>query len=497
MQRSLLNVLILPLFLLLLCQREWDNPYENVDYNTEPQGRIHLSHIQGTIDTLFIASAFGSYDAEDSLTDLQFRWDWESDGTWDADWSSALVDTHMFAQGGVKAVKMVVKDRGGMMDTVIVTLGINAAPTARFTVTPHLCAFEYSVVVDAGASEDLEDDSSLFEYRWNFGNGEGWSSWLIIDTVTYTYIISDKNSIHAKVLKLEVRDTGGAVGSAETTITVDFHPGMKSIPAGQFTMGSNFENDSSNSQVGGGLFTAEMVVHNVQVSSFWIDSVEVTQGAYEALMGANPAAFGMAQNNKMYPVERVSWYMAILYCNARSKQEGLDTVYSYTAKTSYTVSGMTTDFYRLENVVIQYNVVGYRLPTEAEWEYACRAGSDGYYVENTKDHLATYMWFNENSGGMTHSVAQKTPNAFGLYDMLGNVSEWCNDWFVVPYDVTGSLLNPVGPSSEPLVPVKVLRGEHFNGYPPFMRPSYRYSFMPDGVNGTSSDIGFRIVLSVQ
>lgn len=217
--------------------------------------------------------------------------------------------------------------------------------------------------------------------------------------------------------------------------------GMKfvSIEGGCYQMGSN-NGDSD-----------EKPVHQVCVDGYYIGQYEVTQGQWQQIMGNNPSSF---KNGSNYPVEKVSW----------------NDVQSFIQKlNSKTTTG------------------SYRLPTEAEWEYAASGGQNHTYAgSNTIGKVA---WYTANSGSSTHAVGQKQANRFGLYDMSGNVWEWCNDWFGKEYYKNSSRNNPQGPSSGSN---RVLRGGSWVITPPSARAANRNSYWPDFRN---FNLGFRLVFS--
>jgi formylglycine-generating enzyme required for sulfatase activity len=212
----------------------------------------------------------------------------------------------------------------------------------------------------------------------------------------------------------------------------------------------------------------------------------VTQAQYQAVMGLNPSYF---DSGSTWPVEQVSWFDAARFCNSLSRLAGLDTVYTYTG--IYQGSGYDT----LTSVAINYAKNGYRLPTEAEYEYANRAGTttDYYWGRNyppttAADTLAidsNAVWYYNSPNG-TQPVASKKPNAWELYDMSGNLWEWCNDWYG-SYSAT-SQTNPTGATSGSC---RVLRGGSWlNGYAGALCAAYR-----DGGNPGLEDgnVGFRVV----
>jgi formylglycine-generating enzyme required for sulfatase activity/TolB-like protein len=185
------------------------------------------------------------------------------------------------------------------------------------------------------------------------------------------------------------------------------------VEGGTFQMGS----DSSDSD------SDEKPIHTVTVKTFYISKYEVTQKEWREIMGNNPSEF----EGDNLPVEQVNWYEAVDYCNKRSLKEGLTPVYSGFG----------------DNTTCNWNANGYRLPTEAEWEYAAKGGTrDAYSGSNS---VGTVAWYEGNSDGSTKPVGTKASNTLGLYDMSGNVYEWCWDWYGL-YS-SGTQTNPRGPVS--------------------------------------------------
>jgi formylglycine-generating enzyme required for sulfatase activity len=280
---------------------------------------------------------------------------------------------------------------------------------------------------------------------------------------------------------LPAQNTAGGLAASAAASAVD----LADIPGGAFTMGSydRYEN--------------EQPAHTVILSPFRMARTETTQLQYQAIMGRNPSAFRQGSLAMLHPVENVCWYDAILFCNLASQQEGLDPVYFADASFATVWAGQSKD------VFWKPGATGYRLPTEAEWEYAARAGSraDVLYPEGGKP--IDQAWFSENSGsqdengldadfvsanrGWTHLAGRKAANAYGLYDMLGNVREWCWDWLGRYVNKTAT--DPAGPLYGP---GRILRGGGYASDAEDITVSARSQSLP----GVRSPIfGFRVCRS--
>ena len=255
---------------------------------------------------------------------------------------------------------------------------------------------------------------------------------------------------------------------------------MVSITAGTFTMGSptsEAERDTDETQ------------HSVTLTGFSIGKYQVTQEQYQAVMGAGEdrttTTYGRGDN---YPIYFVSWYDALAFCNRLSIAEGLTPVYSISGKTDPSEWGNvpTSNDSTWDAVVMDKSKNGYRLPTEAEWEYACRAGTTTAY--NTGDTLSDNTgWYITNSGIKTHQVGLKTANAWGLYDMHGNVYEWCWDWYDSSYYSSSPANNPTGAATGSK---RVIRGGSCGREGDRMRSAFRGTSYP---SDRFQSLGFRLV----
>lgn len=221
--------------------------------------------------------------------------------------------------------------------------------------------------------------------------------------------------------------TGSASAATPVPVTTKSGIEMISLPGGEFLMGSDHGNPD------------EAPPHKVKVSPFLMDKFEVNHEMLAKVQLPDPSHW---QENPKAPVERVRWRDAKSYCNERSLLEGLKPCYNE----------KTPDW------DCDYSANGYRLPTEAEWEYACRAGTESAYDFGTPDKLRQYAWYSEDAEQKTHPGGQRRPNGFGIYDLYGNVSEWCEDVYSPTYYKESPAQDPVGPPNPGKDVKRVIRG---------------------------------------
>jgi formylglycine-generating enzyme required for sulfatase activity len=285
-------------------------------------------------------------------------------------------------------------------------------------------------------------------------------------------------------------DDPDCAGSAGCGPVVSDHEGisMVLVPAGTFTMGSPTSEEGRDS---------DETEHEVTLTqNFWMGVYEVTQAQFEGFMGYQPSYFDGCPD---CPAENMDWYEAAAFANAVSASAGLAQCYACSGSGSSVSCSLDSAY------ATPYDCAGYRLPTEAEWEYAARAGttsafSNGgnLYSGETSDcggsllldngtYLDDIAWYCGNESLQTEEVGGKDPNPWGLYDMHGNVWEWCHDWYESSY--SGTATNPWGASSGSY---RVNRGGSWYYYPLFLRSASRYWNYPSYDN---PHLGFRLARS--
>ncbi len=353
---------------------------------------------------------------------------------------------------------------------ILILTGITTAADKEIGEIVSINSTSKEVIVNSKSGTDLKM-GELLEIRTESGK--------IILEATFPMMTTSKCRIRGKG-KLSELSPGMTVYRFSKDAVIKNEPEGKSgeiktigniemvkIPGGTFQMGSDESYD-------------ERPLHKVTLDGFLIGKYEVTQKQYEEIMGVNPSNFAVTGPDlASMPVEQVRWEDAVEFCNKLSEKNGLKPYYKYVIEKGFFSDNITV-------TILGGN--GFRLPTEAEWEYACRGGSSTKYYWGDKMD-GGFCWYSDNSGGQTNPVGRKKPNAFGLYDMSGNVWEWCTDWYDENYYQNSTSKNPDGAlkGSD-----RSLRGGSWNNSGFGHRSACRGWLYP-GAN--AGDGGFRVVIS--
>jgi len=355
-----------------------------------------------------------------------------------------------------------------------------SAPVAIFSLNPANGSTWTSFMVNGGLSSDGQTPADLLEVRWDWTNdGIYDTEWSTGKEASHCFGV-----IGSHTIRMQVRDGVGLTAECTQALTVSAANGLAvQVPAGTFVMGS------PNSEAGRNY---DEVQHSVTLTqAFLLGATEVTVSQYRAaalwavaqgyatLAGSTLSAHGqtlatLPATDSDLPMANVSWYGAACYTDWLCLMEGQTPFYNGTWDASASHN--------------PYLHMGYRLPTEAEWEYACRGGSTtAWCFGNSESLLGGFAWYVANSGGAAHTVSLKQPNAWGLYDLHGNAWEWCQDY----YGTYGaSATDPLGASSGSY---RVFRGGGWNYAAEDCRSANRGSGLPSGRN---NDLGFRLARSL-
>ncbi len=266
--------------------------------------------------------------------------------------------------------------------------------------------------------------------------------------------------------------------TASAAYTIDSGPdNMIYVPGGTFTMG--------NTHGGGG--SDELPTHSVTLDPFYISKYEVTQAEYALYLQPSSNWTSNIGLGDDYPAYFASWHAVLKYCNLRSLAGGLTPCYTINGSTDPADWGPVPYYGNptWDAAICDWSADGYRLPTEAEWEYAARGAVDPPdYLYSGSDDINAVAWYSANSGISSHPVGSKAPNELETYDMSGNLIEWCWDWYG-SYSSTPQT-NPTGPASGPY---RVLRGGSWIASANNSRVAMRHYLLPWD---RDLDIGFRV-----
>jgi formylglycine-generating enzyme required for sulfatase activity len=331
------------------------------------------------------------------------------------------------------------------------------------------------------------EDASIKTISWSSSDPD--MATVVADGINCTVRVRGLNSGDVTIT-VTVTTLDGSEKTADCIITVNVRPTLNMVPIvpGTFTMGSPGTEPDRN---------ADELQHQVTLSGFYMSRYPVTQLEYWAVMGRtiidqqesaplnDPSDKGRGNR---HPIYYVSWYEALVFCNKLSIILGVDPVYKIKGTTDPSKWGSPWEWYGTDAAWDAVTVVngadGYRLPTEAQWEYACRAGTTSAYSNGATVNYNT-GWYKGTNVQKTQEVGRKTANAWGLYDMHGNVREWCWDWYG-SYS-SAAQTDPGGPSSGTN---RLVRGGAWSSEGDELRSAARRFYSPSVRN---DDIGFRVV----
>ncbi len=481
--------------------------YEEEDL--PPVACFSIDPDEGTTFTTFVFNAGCSYDRGGVAGDLRYRWDFDDDGVWDFpggdEYTTDVLASHSYDEVTTYTIRLEVKDPAGTVDATTQDLTVDALTTSTIHIDPE---------------PDLPDAPWVLEGPNNFWrNGHGDQS--LYDLLEGEYTITWGQVLGWILLTPSSQTLTLAPGVPMTfTCEYDYVGGLvemsfKQIDAGVFTMGTDeldlYRNpDETQHQVtltkSIEFMTTEVTNQQfIEVAQWAVNNGYATATAmalHDNLDGSTQELYDLDDDDREVdwngtqftcinpdnPVQEITWYGAVAYCDWLSMRDGLTRAYDHSTW--------------LCNDNAPYDAQGYRLPTEAEWEYACRAGSTTSFFNGdiTNPDCAEPLmnpigWYCGNGQGKNHPAAQKLSNPWGLYDMNGNAWEWCNDW-KADFAAT-PVTNPPGPLTPPAgveSHKKVVRGGSWTHPARDCRSAARYFYDP---YYASSTVSFRVVRTVE
>ena len=443
--------------------------------NTSPPTVVFVTTPnQGTTETNFIFDASGSVDGNGNTSNISVRWDFENDGLWDTEWQTSKTQIQQYSNDGYYTVGMQLTDGYGYTGWTSRSLTVGegnpgggpGAPTAVFTVTPNEGSIGTDFNFDASGVSDEDTPTADLLVRWDFDGNSSWDTdWSTTKTATHQY-----SSEGEYTAKMEVKDTDGLSDYSTKSITVLAVESLDFVlvQGGSFQMGCT-------SDQGGDCEADENPEHTVTLSSFSISKYEVTNDQFANFLNSVGASSDGTLGDEKY-IHNQSDTCQVKYDGSK--------FYPEEGKEERPVIYVTWFGARAFS-----NWVGGRLPTEAEWEYAARGGSaSNGYKYSGGNSINSVAWFSDNSELRNHDVGTKTPNELGIYDMSGNVREWCNDWFEYYYYATSPTENPQGAETGIY---RVLRGGSFWVNAADSRVADRYWGFPEETF-YKYEVGFRV-----
>ena len=435
MKNTLLQgMLLLFVSFIIICFSGCSDDKESNPTNTNPVARFVVNRDSGYVMTQFVFDASSCTDAEDATSDLQVRWDWNNDGHWDSAFSTNKIEAHVFQHDSTYTVRMEVKDSGNLTATKTINLSVvanNSVPFASLSVNPIFGTTSTQFTFDASGSTDSHDTTDLLQVRWDWNNDGIWDEDYSTDKIK-THVFSTPGQYY---VVMQVKNSSNNTTEKKHYLYItEALQEMTMVPGGSFLMGS------TTGQID------EQPIHTVFLSPFYMSRHEITSAEYYTYM---PHKHNKSREESI-PAYGVNWFNAIKYCNLRSLAEGLTPAYTYLnngTNPNNWPNGWDSEAAHHTNISCDWTANGYRLPTEAEWEYAAKGSdSENYYLYSGSNLLNDVAWYGYNHIDVPKAIGQKAPNQLGIYDMSGNVWEWVWDNYPTVY-TSATQTNPHGATS--------------------------------------------------